>query len=172
MRKIGNNQKCEEERHMTQEYKRILVAIDGSDEAELAFQKAVQVAIRNHSALILVQVIDPVSFQSYAGSEELMTDQIVQTISEQVRNTMEEYLAVAKQEGVKDVRYLIEYGSPKHSLAKEVPEEQNIDLIMIGATGLNALERFFVGSVSGYVIREASCDVLVIRTDLQNRHNF
>ncbi|MGX7417527.1 universal stress protein [Carnobacterium gallinarum] len=154
---------------MTQEYQRILVAIDGSKEAELAFQKAVQVALRNHSALLLVQVIDPIVFQSYAGSEELMTEQIVQEVSQQVKQTMEEYLKVAKEQGVTDVRYTIEYGSPKHKIAKELTEEQQIDLIMIGATGLNALERFFVGSVSGYVIREASCDVLVVRTNLDNQ---
>ena len=40
---------------------------------------------------------------------------------------------------------------------------------MIGATGLNALERFFMGSVSSYVIREASCDVLVVRKNSENK---
>ena len=38
---------------------------------------------------------------------------------------------------------------------------------MMGATGLNAVERLFIGSVSEYVIRNASCDVLVVRTDLE-----
>jgi len=39
---------------------------------------------------------------------------------------------------------------------------------MIGATGLNAVERLFIGSVSEYVIRNAPCDVLVVRTNLDN----
>ena len=38
------------------------------------------------------------------------------------------------------------------------------DLIICGATGLNAVERFLIGSVSENIVRSAKCDVLVIRT--------
>jgi nucleotide-binding universal stress UspA family protein len=39
---------------------------------------------------------------------------------------------------------------------------------MLGATGLNAMERILIGSVSSYVARHAECDVLIVRTDLNN----
>ncbi|EAO77091.1 universal stress protein family [Streptococcus agalactiae H36B] len=39
----------EEDRLMSQKYERILVAIDGITESELAFEKAVNVALRNDS---------------------------------------------------------------------------------------------------------------------------
>ncbi|KAB5915090.1 universal stress protein, partial [Bifidobacterium adolescentis] len=48
-------------------------------------------------------------------------------------------------------------------------DDNHVDLIMLGATGLNAVERLFIGSVSEYVIRNATCDVLVVRTDLENK---
>ena len=35
----------------------------------------------------------------------------------------------------------------------------------MGATGLSAIERAFVGSVSQYVVRNAPCDVLIVRRD-------
>ena len=54
-------------------------------------------------------------------------------------------------------------------IAKELPESEKVDLIMLGATGLNAVERLFIGSVSEYVIRHAICDVLIVRTDLDNK---
>ena len=63
----------------------------------------------------------------------------------------------------------MEYGSPKPIIAKEIPDDNDIDLILLGATGLNAVERLFIGSVSEYVIRNANCDVLVVRTDLENQ---
>ena len=72
--------------------------------------------------------------------------------------------------GLIDVDYSIEYGAPKSLIAREVPEKKNIDLIMIGATGLNAVERLLIGSVTEYVTRTAVCDVLVLRTDLDNKH--
>ena len=36
---------------------------------------------------------------------------------------------------------------------------------MCGASGLNAVERFMIGSVSEAIVRHASCDVLVVRTE-------
>ena len=43
---------------MSQQYERIMVAIDGSYESELAFIKGVHVAKRNNAQLLLVHVID------------------------------------------------------------------------------------------------------------------
>ncbi|XJS10514.1 universal stress protein [Aerococcaceae bacterium WGS1372] len=51
----------------------------------------------------------------------------------------------------------------KEMIAEEVPRRENIDLIILGAKGMSALERFFMGSVSENVIRHAACDVLVVR---------
>ena len=39
----------------------------------------------------------------------------------------------------------------------------NVDLIMIGATGLNAIERLLIGSVTEYVTRTANVDTLIVR---------
>ena len=47
-------------------------------------------------------------------------------------------------------------------MAKELPEKYQVDLIMVGQSGLNAVERLMTGSVASYVIREATCDVLVV----------
>jgi nucleotide-binding universal stress UspA family protein len=33
---------------------------------------------------------------------------------------------------------------------------------MVGQSGLNAVERFMMGSVASFVIREARCDVLIV----------
>lgn len=70
----------------------------------------------------------------------------------------------AKEAGVKNVNILVQFGSPKVVIAKDVAEKVNADLILCGASGLNAIERFIVGSVSGSIVRNAKCDVLVVRT--------
>ena len=43
------------------------------------------------------------------------------------------------------------------------PKEENVDLIMIGATGLSYIERLFIGSVAQYIVTHAKCDILVVR---------
>ncbi len=151
---------------MLQQYKHILVAIDGSYEAELAFRKAVEVALRNNGQLHLIHVIDTRAFQNISSFDSAMVEQVTET----AKKTMDEYIVTANELGLKDVDYSIEYGAPKSLIAREVPEKKNIDLIMIGATGLNAVERLLIGSVTEYVTRTGVCDVLVVRTDLDNKH--
>ena len=49
---------------MSQTYENIMVAIDGSHEAELAFEKGVNVSLRNGSKLTIAHVIDTRALQS------------------------------------------------------------------------------------------------------------
>ena len=149
---------------MLQEYNKIMVAVDGSEEAELAFQKAVNVALRNQAELLLANVIDTRAFQTVGSFDTMMAEQA----TELAKKSLKDYEKMAKDSGVSVVESVIEYGSPKTIIAKSIPVEKKVDLILLGATGLNAVERLFIGSVSEYVIRNAPCDVLVVRTDLKN----
>lgn len=152
---------------MAQTYKHILVPVDGSAEAELAFKKAVAVAKRNgeDAELRLLHVVDTRAFQNISSFDTSMVEQVTDT----AKKTLDQYIEYAKKQGVKNVSYSIEYGAPKTIIARDVPKEMGADLIMIGATGLNAVERILIGSVTEYVTRTALCDVLVVRTDLKNK---
>jgi len=150
---------------MLQNYNTIMVAVDGSPEAETAFKKAVNVAIRNNGKLLLAHIIDLRAFQSVATFDGVLAEQA----EELAKKTLDTYVADAKAAGLENIETVIEYGSPKAIIAKELPEKYKVDLIMLGATGLNAIERLFIGSVSEYVIRTSPCDVLIVRTDLDNK---
>ncbi|HWL25330.1 MAG TPA: universal stress protein [Ureibacillus sp.] len=145
---------------MTQ-YKSIVVAVDGSKEAEYAFKKAVDVAKRNGDAkLNLVNVIDTRSFAAIEAYDRTITER-AQSFSDELLNG---YKKQAEEAGVKNVNVVIEYGSPKAIITKELSKVVEADLIVCGATGLNAVERFLIGSVSEAIVRSAKCDVLVVRT--------
>ncbi|NPV90267.1 MAG: universal stress protein [Firmicutes bacterium] len=45
----------------------------------------------------------------------------------------------------------------------EIAEKEHFDLIVIGHRGLNRLQRFLIGSVSGKVTSHARCSVLVVK---------
>lgn len=150
---------------MFEEYKNILVAVDGSKESEQAFKKAVQVAKRNNSKLFIAHIIDIRAFESISSFDESMADEAEKAAKE----TLASYLTYTKEHQLTDVEYLIEYGSPKTVIARELQQSKNIDLILLGATGLNVMERILIGSVSSYVARHAHCDVLIVRTDLNNK---
>ncbi|MGY4842596.1 universal stress protein [Weissella cibaria] len=142
-------------------YKNILVPVDGSKEAEAALGKAIQVAIRNgeDANLHILHVIDTRAFQNVTDFKTTMIEQVAET----AKKTLDAYLQQAKDAGVQNVDYTIEYGSPKDIIAHQAPEKLNADLIMIGATGLNAIERLLIGSVTEYVTRTANVDTLIVR---------
>ena len=146
---------------MANHYKSIVVAVDGSKEAEYAFRKSLDVAKRNEGAkLNLVNVIDTRSFAAIEAYDRSIAERARQH-SEELLNGYKEQAAA---EGVDNVNLVIEYGSPKNIITKELSNLVDADLIICGATGLNAVERFLIGSVSEAIVRSAKCDVLVIRT--------
>lgn len=146
---------------MAMTYKTIVVAVDGSKEAEWAFKKAIEIAKRNDAALVLTHIID---VRALAAVE--MHDRAVVERSEQyAKELLENYQKQAAEAGVKEVSVEIEFGSPKVKIAKDIAPKHHADLIVCGATGLNAVERLLIGSVSEHITRYAKCDVLVVRTE-------
>ncbi|MBZ1516075.1 MAG: universal stress protein [Leuconostoc mesenteroides] len=146
---------------MTANYHRILVPMDGSKESEAALTRAIELTLDagDEGILSILNVIDTRAFQNVASFDDTM----VEAVSDETRKSLEKYKAQAIEAGVKNVDYLIEYGSTKSLIAKDVPNEVNADLIVIGATGLNAVERLVIGSVTEFVTRSAKVDVLVVR---------
>lgn len=135
--------------------------MDGSKESEAALTRAIELTLDagDKGILSILNVIDTRAFQNVASFDDTM----VEAVSDETRKSLEKYKAQAIEAGVKNVDYLIEYGSPKSLIAKDVPNEVNADLIVIGATGLNAVERLVIGSVTEFVTRSAKVDVLVVR---------
>lgn len=144
---------------MLQEYQRILVATDGSDGSEIALQKATAIAKRNNAALVILHVLDTRAMYATESADLTYIDTL-RKLGDKVVNEAKEY---AESQGVTDVKVIIESGSPKPVIATDVPKRENIDLIVVGARGMGAIERLFVGSVSENVVRHAECDVVVVR---------
>lgn len=140
-------------------YTRIVNAVDGSKASEIAFKKAVEISLRNNATLILAHVVDTRTFATAEAYDKSLSERA----EKYARDLLNEYVENAKEAGVKDVSLIIKYGSPKVVIAKEIAPENDADLIIVGATGLNAVERFLIGSVSESVARYAKCDVLISR---------
>ena len=145
---------------MTLVYKQILVAVDGSKESEWAFKKAVGIADRNEATLNLINIIDTRSYAAVEAYDRSIAEK-AQKFAEELLNN---YKLEAEKAGLQHVNIIVEYGSPKTMISKDISKRLEADLIICGATGLNAVERFLIGSVSENIVRSAKCDVLVIRT--------
>ena len=144
---------------MSQQYERIMVAIDGSYESELAFIKGVHVAKRNNAQLLLVHVIDTRALQSVATFDSY----IYEKLEDEAKAVLADFERQAREAGLTKIRKVIEFGNPKSLLAVDIPDKENVDLIMVGATGLNTFERLLIGSSSEYILRHAKVDLLIVR---------
>lgn len=145
---------------MSLQYNQILIAVDGSKESEWALKKAIAIAGRNDAQLNLVNIIDTRSYAAVEAYDRSIAER-AQSFAQEL---LEDYKQKALAEGLTKVNIIVEYGSPKTMIARDLAPKIEADLIICGATGLNAVERFLIGSVSENIVRSAKCDVLVIRT--------
>ncbi|WP_159721273.1 universal stress protein [Enterococcus sp. CSURQ0835] len=142
---------------MLAKYKRILVAVDGSKQADKALAEAVEIAKRNDAELFVVQVIDDLRMLVHSATPmtQIMAEE--SRIAKEAFNQKRQTIDYAKAE------FIVKDGNPKKELANGLPKQYAIDLIVMGATGKGAIERMLVGSTAAYVVNYAPCNVMIIK---------
>lgn len=144
---------------MMEKYHRILVAVDGSEPAKLAFEKGLELALKLDGVLGIASIVDLRAFSpnvSYDGSLEEKAEL-------ELKTSVNEYAEKARTAGVKQVETFVAKGNPKIILSTDIPAEFQADLIICGATGMNRVEKLVLGSVSSYIMAHAICDTLIAR---------
>ncbi len=138
-------------------YKKMLVAIDLTEEAPQVLNKAKAISSAHGAELMLVHVVEPVGY-AYGGDIPMdlteLQDQLDKAAKEQLGKYGDEY-GVAKQNQVVTV------GRPEseiHRLAKE----QDVDLVIVGSHGRKGFQ-LLLGSTANGVLHGTECDVLAVR---------
>ena len=143
---------------------RILLATDGSEEAELAALRAVDLADATNSELHVVHVgVVPVFLKSYPGTlgyERRLYEQIEEVSRELLRKQSWRLKAVGGNVAGAHLRM----GAVDLEIVA-LAEELGADLIVMGSRGLGGVRRALMGSVSDSVVRHAHCPVLVVRPE-------
>jgi nucleotide-binding universal stress UspA family protein len=142
---------------------RILLAIDGSEEAELAALRAVDLADATDSELHVVHVgVVPRFLESYPGTlgyERRLYDQI----EEESRQLLRELSWRVKVVGGTVAGTHLRMGAVDLEIVG-LAKELQADLIVMGCRGHRGIRRAIEGSISDAVIRHAPCPVLVVRS--------
>jgi len=136
-------------------YKKILVAVDGSEQSEAAFHEAVAIAKRNNAELILITSVD-VSVIAHAP---LMVREVTSELLKKAKDMLDVF---THDESELTIEKMVTVGVAKHGIISYADDE-GMDLIVMGATGKGAIERALVGSTTAYVVNHAPCNVLVVR---------
>ncbi len=146
-------------------YRRILVAVDGSDTSNLALQEAVRLAAEQQAALRLVHVVDETPVYM-AVEAPYQVAQYQEALREGGKKVLAACAAAARQGGREVETNLIIIENLGESVGDAIEKEAkdwSADLIVVGTHGRRGFRHLLLGSVAEGVIRVASKPVLLIR---------
>ncbi|MDA8095031.1 MAG: universal stress protein [Betaproteobacteria bacterium] len=145
-------------------YRRILVAIDGTETSRAALREALKLAAESPAVLRLVHVVDETLVNWDEGG--WMADPRVQeALHAAGQAIVEAAVEQARQAGLEPETALIETVARRVGVAiVEEAAHWAADLIVIGTHGRRGMDRLLLGSVAEVVIRTAPVPVLLIRS--------
>jgi nucleotide-binding universal stress UspA family protein len=152
---------------------KILVATDGSKEAELAARTAADLAEKTGSELHLVHVFGitpwyPVypeaTTPEWAVQEQapMLEEDLQRTSEQRAREILDTEVEKARSAGATVAQAYLKEGGVAAEIVT-VAEDIGAGLIVMGSRGRGGIRRALMGSVSDSVIRHAHCPVLVVR---------
>ncbi len=138
-------------------YKRILLAVDLTEESNRVAARATALAKCYDAELHLIHVIEPLSL-AYGGDIPMDLSSVQEQIHEQAKSHLAEFgtsLGVPKEH-----QYLI-FGRPESEIHR-VAIERGADLVVVGSHGRHGLA-LLLGSTANGVLHGATTDVLAVR---------
>jgi len=139
-------------------YKKILVAIDGSQSAYNALNSAIDLAKQFDSELYLVSVVNTDNLPMNVGVS--YAPGLIEDMEKAANKDLKKAHDVVNATGLTAKVNLLN-GEPREQLVR-FPKENGIDLIVMGKTGTSAFTRVFVGSVTRYVSEHTNINLLVV----------
>ncbi len=137
-------------------YRKILVAVDGSESGRNALRQAFRLAVDEKCWITVVSVIPP-----YAGELDLTGVRDVRaTLAKPCEDALHEAQTLADQERAL-IKTVCEEGETYERIV-DLAEAENVGIIVMGRKGRGRFERALVGSVTARVIGHAQRDVLVV----------
>jgi nucleotide-binding universal stress UspA family protein len=137
-------------------FSRILVAVDGSQSAEKAFEKSIYLAQKCDSKLDVVHVVS-----CELGGDSATTFELLDELRTKAEKMLDEYKIQAAKSNV-PIEITVTQGDPAQVII-EIAKTKRYDLIIMGTRGKSAFQELLIGSVSQKVMHHASCPVMVVR---------
>ncbi|WP_040225275.1 universal stress protein [Bhargavaea cecembensis] len=137
-------------------YKKILVAVDGSDHSKRAAEHVASLAASTGASADMLYILDydqsrPKEFENVPKEE----------LEGKITDRLDHIFEVFRNEGI-GPGLKIQYGEPGPTIVKFCNAE-DYDLVVVGSRGLNAFQEMVLGSVSHKVAKRVECPVLLVK---------
>lgn len=138
-------------------YRKILLALDLTDDSEIVSRKGIELAERYGATLSLLHVVEYVPVEPM-GEAILPAVQVEDELVENARRRLDE---LAGDLGLADVQCRVEVGNIKAEVVR-IAREQHVDLIVLGSRERHGLA-ILINLTEDTVLHAAPCDVLAVR---------
>ena len=145
-------------------YKKILVAVDGSDHAKHALNYALDSADKWGAELVILTVVPPISPFIYSSEFD---STYIPELEDNIRKSHQKILREsAEQVNNKHleikVETRLEEGRPSDVIV-ETAREEDVDLIVMGSRGLGGITGWVLGSTSRHVVEVCTKPILIVK---------
>ena len=142
--------------------KKILLPIDRSELSQQSFSYAKKIAENIKSKLVIIYVVDLLSYSpSYNSIEAARFIPDKDFLERETNEILEKAKAYFDGSGV-EVETKILWGSPSDKII-DYAEDENFDFIIMNTQGMSASKRFVIGSVANKVVKHATVPVMIVR---------
>lgn len=139
-------------------FKKILVAIDGSNNSYDALNEALELSKQSKAKIYVVSVINVYVLPTNVGVS--YAPKLEENIADDMHTDLTKAQQIVKDSG-QDYEADLLSGEPREEIINFAKEKQ-IDLIVIGKSGTHALERLFTGSVTRYISEHSKTSILIV----------
>ncbi|MGP8077927.1 MAG: universal stress protein [Thermoplasmata archaeon] len=148
---------------MSEPFRHIVVAYDGSAQARMALDRAIDMARTWSSRLTILTVYQyPIL---WSAGPMIPPEPPVEAERKALREILDRAVRQAEERGLAQVRGELLEDHPAEAIL-HFAEQEHADLIVMGSRGYSATARLLLGSVSDAVIHHARVAVLVVRPPL------
>jgi nucleotide-binding universal stress UspA family protein len=143
-------------------FRNVLVAIDGSPDADQALTQAIDLAVCERARLTLFTAVNMPPAVAYSG----MSGDVVTKLAKEAEVDAERILRTALDRVPDDVsvRTVMSTVPARPAISSQL-ESGGHDLIVMGSRGRGALRSALLGSVSHYVLHHSPVPVLIVHAE-------
>ena len=152
-------------------YKKVLVALDGSEPSNNALNQSAAIAIKFKAKLIMIAVVQRVMIPIFPdegfGGVPLSAAKDMAQYQDKMRNVYQTVLndadtKVTQQYPDLEVEAILMEGRPSGTIT-DFAEENDVDLIVMGSRGIGGYTGWILGSTSRRVVDSCTKPILIVK---------
>lgn len=141
-------------------YKKVFVSLDGSELQYKVLDRAITVADNNGAELIIGHVVD-------TSPMEVAGNKVPEGTAEGLKAAFLESIDVPLKQAkaldtIPNVEVVQKEGRIRETL-EDMLESIKPDLVLCGERGLSKVKYALLGSISSFLVRSCTCDILVVK---------